>query len=199
MERVPRPGTAVHLQEFLHREQMNGSPAAGTPPCAHEPRAIRWTRLGFKEECPRWRECSDQAAQTNRQDIFPKERPNVRKKGKVSERFPRPVRRPVPAGSGRYSGFFFHRRFLRPAGFRRTPLWYQGVIWSDHGVQRRRFSTRISHEMREEKTRKKGITDAQNPYRRGLCTQKKLCDCIRPKFSPCSCLSSGKTLFGNFS
>ena len=116
MERVPRPGTAVHLQEFLHREQMNGSPAAGTPPCAHELRAIRWTRLGFKEECPRWRECSDQATQANRQDIFPKERPNVMKKGKVSERFLRPVRRPVPAGSGRYSSFSSIEEFCAQRG-----------------------------------------------------------------------------------
>ena len=116
MERVPRPSTAVHLQEFLHREQMNGSPAAGTPPCAHELRAIRWTRLGFKEECPRSRECSGQATQADRQDIFPKERPNVRKKGSSSERFPRPLRRPVPAGSGRYSRFFSNGEFCAQRG-----------------------------------------------------------------------------------
>ena len=116
MERVPRPGTAVRLQEFLHREQMNGSPAAGTPPCAHELRAIRWTRSGFKEECPKWRECSDQAMQANRQDIFPKERANVRKKGKVSERFLRPVRRPVPASAERYQGCFSIGEFCAQRG-----------------------------------------------------------------------------------
>ena len=80
MERVPRPGTAVHLQEILHREQMNRSPAADTPPYDHELRAVRWTRWGFKEECPRSREYSDQATQADRQNISPKEHPNVREK-----------------------------------------------------------------------------------------------------------------------
>ena len=171
MERVPRPGTAVHLQEFLHREQMNGSPAAGTPPCAHELRAIRWTRLGFKEECPRSRECNDQATQADRQDIFPKERPNVRKKGEVSERFQRPVRRPVPAGSGRYSGFFFHRRVLRPTGFRRTPPWCRGVISTDHGVQRTRFGAKPGPERTEAQTPMKEDVRRTSPHGRGRCTR----------------------------
>ena len=60
MERMPRPGTAIHLQEVFHREQMKGSPAPGIPPCAHELRAVWPTRSGSKEECPKSRESRDE-------------------------------------------------------------------------------------------------------------------------------------------
>ena len=84
---MPRPGTAVHLQEVAHREQLNGSPAPGIPPCAHELKAVWPTRSGFKEECPRSRESREQATQADRKDIFPKERPNIRKTVKFGTPF----------------------------------------------------------------------------------------------------------------
>ena len=77
MQRMPRAGTAVHLQEVFRREQTNGPTAHRMPPCARGLRAVFGSRSGFKEECPRSRECRVQATQPDRQDIMPKKRPNV--------------------------------------------------------------------------------------------------------------------------
>ena len=111
---MQRPGTAVHLQEVLHREPMDGSPALGIPPCAHELRAVRWTRSGFKEECPRSRECRVQATQADRQDIFLRKRPNVRKKVKFRSVFSAPCAALCPRAQGGIRVNFFQRSALCP-------------------------------------------------------------------------------------
>ena len=183
---MPRPGTAVHLQEVPHREQMNGSPAPGIPPCAHELRVVRWTRSGSKEECPRSRECRDQATQADRQDIFPKERPNVRKKGEVSERFLRPVRRPVPAGSGRYSGQFLPTERSVPKDGVRNPRgsaerlrgaavsFQMTTASSNEGlaqnpVQRGRSAEGACNRTPEHDARTVDLDGSTNPHERGRC------------------------------
>ena len=141
---MPRAGAAVHLQEIFRREQTNGLPAHRMPPCARGLRAVFGShsngptahrmplcarglravfgsKSGFKEECPRSRECRVQATQPDRQDIIPKKRPNVREKGEASERFHRAACRPVPAGSERYSGQFLSTEHSGPKDGVRNP------------------------------------------------------------------------------
>ena len=79
------------------------------------------------------------------------------------------MRRSFSAGSGRYSRFFFHRRVLHPAGFRRTPPWCRGVISNDHSVQRRRFGEKPGPERTEAQTPMKEDDGRTNPHRRGRC------------------------------
>ena len=145
---MPRAGTAVHLQEVFHREQVNGPTAHRMPLCARGLRAVFGSRSGFKEECPRSRECRVQATQTDRQDIFPKKRPNVREKGKFRSvrRAPRAALCSRAQGGIRFISFngalWAQRRGEDLPGFRRAPPWCRGVISNDHGVQQRRFGAK---------------------------------------------------------
>ena len=75
--------------------------------------------------------------------------------------------------------FFFQRRVLRPAGFRRTPPWCRSVI--DHGVQRRRFGAKPGPERTEAQTPMKEDDGGTNVHRRERCPRNGPRICIRPE------------------
>ena len=104
---MPRAGNAVHLQEVLHREQTIGPAAL--------PKEVRRSRACLEEECLRSRECRVRATQSDRQDIFPKKRPNVREKGGIGRPWGqfafRPAYHTELAGTGRHRVRNLNARF----------------------------------------------------------------------------------------
>ena len=74
--------------------------------------------------------------------------------------------RPVLAGSGRFSGFFFRWRVLGPTGFCKAPPWCCGVIPTEQGVQRRRFGAKPELEKIEAQTTKKEADRRTNLHKK---------------------------------
>ena len=163
MKRVPRLGTAVHLQELFYRKQMNGSPA-GVP----RKNVQGGANAAIRQRRPPTGHLSEITSERHEKYLL------------FGELFASAA---PPSSRGLRALFkvFFQRRVLRQAGFRRTSLECRGVILNDHGVQRRRFGAKHCPERTEAKTPMKEDDGGTNPHRRGRCPRNGLRICIRPE------------------